>query len=838
MNYTATGAVRRTITLCFFLLTAVMVSAQSTTIKGELLDSLTHEGEPFATVRVFKQSNLKQAVGMSVTDVDGKFNQPVKGQGAFVVAFSSVGKATLYKKVTLAGEKEVDLGTLLIGDDANMLADVEVTAQAPLVKMETDKMSYNVSDDVDAKSSTVLDMLRKVPMVTVDGQDNITVNGSSSFKIYVDGKPNAMLSSNPSQILKAMPASMVKNIEVVTNPGARYDAEGVGGVLNFITAQGGTGGGSAAQMNGYNGSVSLGTSTRGTLGANAFVSVQQGKLSLSANLMGNAMRQDGLEVEMSRVQKNVSQTDFYQKGTNKNRFHMESLSFNYDIDSLSTLGGSFSYMGGRFPNDSRAQTTVTPLSSLGERLGEGLSYNHETHSRSSFGQLNASLDYQRFLNADRTRSITLSYLFNYSPNTSKTRNIYDETMTMMDDYLSDNRMKTQEHTVQIDYATPIAKGHTLDMGTKFIARSNMSDAKYYTGQEPDLIYNEAASMNYKHLNDILAGYAEYAGTFGKFGTKAGVRYEHTWQRVKYLLGNGTDFHTNYGNLVPSASLTYNLAPTQNIGLTYNMRISRPSISYLNPYVERGVDYASVTYGNSDLDVEKSHNFGLVVNSFTPKLMMNINLRQSFSDNNISQYSFYKDDVLNTTYGNIVKNSISSMNIYMNWSAAKKTRLIFNGGVSYTDLRSRQLDQHAAGWSANSMFGLQQTLPWDLKLSANLIASTKSYSLQGWNSGFSGLFGTLTKSFLNEKFVVSLIGFTALHSDGRLLFKTYSEGSDFYTYNIIRVPIRQAGLKLTYNFGNMKQRAKQHQSKISNDFMEDKNDSQQTGTGATGMGMGM
>lgn len=113
------------------------------------------------------------------------------------------------------------------------LKNVEVVAQKRIVKVESDKITYSVKDDSDAKTNNVLDMLRKVPMVTVDGQDNIKVNGSSSFKVYVNGKPNAMISSNPSTILKAMPASVVKNIEVVTNPGAKYDAEGTGGILNI-----------------------------------------------------------------------------------------------------------------------------------------------------------------------------------------------------------------------------------------------------------------------------------------------------------------------------------------------------------------------------------------------------------------------------------------------------------------------------------------------------------------------------------------------------------------------------------------------------------------------------
>ena len=114
------------------------------------------------------------------------------------------------------------------------LEGVTVTRMRRLAKADADKITYDVKNDDDAKASTVLDMLRKVPMVSVDGEDNITVNGSSSFKVYVDGKPNMMMSSAPSQVFKSMPASMAKSIEVVTNPGAKYDAEGGAGVLNIV----------------------------------------------------------------------------------------------------------------------------------------------------------------------------------------------------------------------------------------------------------------------------------------------------------------------------------------------------------------------------------------------------------------------------------------------------------------------------------------------------------------------------------------------------------------------------------------------------------------------------
>ena len=220
----------RLILVTMMLTISAVVMAQKTTVTGVLMDKTLNEGEPFATVRVFKADKQDKPVAMFLTDENGKFSQQLKGKGRFDMVFSSVGKEELRQTIELGKETYVDLGTIYIKDSETMLKGVEIVAQKPLVKMEVDKMTYKVSEDEDSKSYTVLDMLRKVPMVTVDGQDNITVNGSSSFKVYVDGMPNVMFSSNPSMIFKSMPASVVKSIEVMTNPGAKYDAEGAAGI--------------------------------------------------------------------------------------------------------------------------------------------------------------------------------------------------------------------------------------------------------------------------------------------------------------------------------------------------------------------------------------------------------------------------------------------------------------------------------------------------------------------------------------------------------------------------------------------------------------------------------
>ena len=189
--------IRMKLCMALLLLLSIQALNAQTTITGVLIDSISGEGEPYATLRVFKEKKMDQAVAMSLTDINGHFSQEVSGSGTFVVQIASIGKVTASRTVTLSGSGKMDLGTLYTHDDAKMLSGVEVVAHKPLVKMETDKMSYNVENDADSKSMTVLDMLRKVPLVTVDGQDNITVNGQSTFKVYVDGKPIQGLVSMP-----------------------------------------------------------------------------------------------------------------------------------------------------------------------------------------------------------------------------------------------------------------------------------------------------------------------------------------------------------------------------------------------------------------------------------------------------------------------------------------------------------------------------------------------------------------------------------------------------------------------------------------------------------------
>ena len=795
----------------FFVLIVMMLTSQvimaQTTVKGTLIDETLGESEPFATIRVFKAGKTEKPVAMFLTDENGQFSQEVKGKGKFDIVFSSIGKEDLKKSVELEGKGTLNLDTLFIKENATMLKGVEIVAQKPLVKMDVDKMSYNVAEDEDSKSYTVLDMLRKVPMVTVDGQDNITVNGSSSFKVYVDGMPNVMFSSNPSMVFKSMPATAVKSIEVVTNPGAKYDAEGAAGILNIVMNKQNQQ--VVQSLNGFNGTVRASVGTK-QLGGSVFINGQQDKLSYSANVMTSYNQPGTTETEMEQFQNNGNSQLMTSTNNVKTPFLMGSLTLGYQIDSMSVLNLTAQVNSMSMKSNGSSTTTIGGQ-------GSDFSYGSTTDMKNSRTSFNGSIDYQRFFNQDHTKSLALTYQLNYSPANTEMTSLFNTQSTIMDlaNRYSENKNNTLNHTFQLDYSMPLGKGQTLSLGGKLQLHDATADAKYYQQD----IYDPSSSSDYEYKNSILAGYGEYAGNFNKFGVKAGLRYEYTWQDVEYHLGNGEDFKKNYGTLVPTASLQYTISQGSNLGLTYNMRISRPGISYLNPYVDKSNPIA-LTYGNPELDVEKNHNFSLVYNLFTPKLMVNLNLHHNFVDNAISQYSFYdSDNLLNTTYGNVVKRHQTGLNAYVNYLLTKDTRLFFNGGLNYTDLSSDVLEQSNSGWTGTAMIGLQQTLPWNLKLSAFAITSTKNYTLQGWSGGFNLLTASLSKSLLKDKLNLSVSGLIGLNNGGNINIESYNSGKDFTSYTNVKVPISNVTFTVSYTFGNTKVKNKQHTSRVESDFIE-------------------
>lgn len=819
--------------LLIILVVSSLVAAQNAAplfqIKGVLLDSLTQEGEPYATIKIVKKEAPAKALKMLVTDMKGKFQEKVPGTGNFVMTISSIGRNTIVKDFTVkAGEKLVDFGTLYITDASNELGQVEVVAQKPLVKADIDKIEYNVQDDPDSKSNSVLEMLRKVPLVTVDGEDNIKVNGSSSFKVYVNGKPNNMMSNNPTEVLKSMPANSIKHIEVITNPGPKYDAEGVGGILNIVTVGSG--------LEGYTATFSGNVSNMGA-GGGLFGTVKSGKLTVSARYNYNyndrpRSYSGGNRRTVGDITEGSSDLDYDGSSKGHGNFQSGSMEASYEIDTLRLVSMSFGLWGGGNNSTSINNTLATAPGTSNELYR----YVSDGRSKSSWYSIDGGVDYQRMFHV-KDRMFTLSYKINTSPQTSDSYSTYNDmhAATDWEDFLkrlydlnNDGSQNTTEHTFQADYTTPIGKIHTLEAGAKYILRDNSSEDDRYErqiGTTGDYVLDEEHSSHYKHQNDILAAYMGYGLRVKKISGRLGVRYEHTKQEVKYLLGRGDDFNKNFDDVVPSASIGYKLTDMSNLRFGYNMRIYRPGIWYLNPYLNDS-NPTNISQGNSHLDSEKSHSFNLSYSNFTQKFNINLSARYSFTNNSIERVTEQVKDtdipglqnptgkeVLYSTYQNIGKSRNASLSGYVNWNATSNTRIYANFYGNYTYMEGANGLKND-GWNLFAYGGAQQSLPHDWRISLNIYGQTPWIMLQGKGSSFFDYGLSVNKSFLNKRLTLS-----AFASN---FFKKYTsptssiEGVGFTQDSWNRYTRQRFGVSVSYRIGELKASVKKAARTISND----------------------
>ena len=819
------------------LATAQNTAVTTFQVKGILLDSLTQEGEPYATIKITKKETPAKALKMLVTDMKGKFQEKVPGTGNFIMTITSVGRSSIVKNFSVkSGEKLMDFGTLYVTDASNELGQVEVVAQKPLVKADIDKIEYNVQDDPDSKSNTVLEMLRKVPLVTVDGEDNIKVNGSSSFKIHVNGKPNNMMSNNPTEVLKSMPANSIKHIEVITNPGAKYDAEGVGGILNIVTVGSG--------FEGYTATFSGNASNTGA-GGSAYATVKKGKLTVTGNYSISyndrpTSYSDNTRENLNDAGAATDRVINNSESDNSGTFQHGNLEASYEIDTLRLLTMSVGMYGGVNKSDGFGEAWMENADPLANTIPL---YRYATRSKSdnSWYSVRGSIDYQRTFAKVKERMFTISYKVNTQPRTSDGYNRYSyEPDEMPDEWLSflrlkdlrtDGKQNSAEHTFQADYTTPIAKIHTIEAGAKYIIRNNTSEDWRYQAKAPggdDYELDEERSSDYKHLNDILAAYLGYSIKVKKLSARAGLRYERTMQHVEYVLKPEQNFKVNFNDWVPSASIGYKLTDMSNMRFGYNMRIWRPSIWYLNPYVD-DIDPTYVSMGNPNLESEKSHSFNLSYSNFTQKFNINLSLRYSFNNNGIERITERirqgeaipglgtkaEQDVLFSTYENIGRSKNAGLSAYLNWNASPKTRIYMNlsGGYAYIKSPAQGLSNH--GWDGFAYGGVQHTFPLDIRASLNLMGATPYTMLQGKGDGFYDYSISVNRSFLKEK-RLTLTAFAGNFLKKYMDSSSKLEGDGFRQESNYRYSRVRYGVSVSYRIGELKASVKKAARTISND----------------------
>ncbi|MDR0834357.1 MAG: outer membrane beta-barrel family protein [Candidatus Symbiothrix sp.] len=694
----------------------------------------------------------------------------------------------------------VAIDSLELLKDDKTLSEVVVTAQKSLVKVDLDKITYDMAEDPEAKTNNVLEMLKKVPMVTVDGDENIQVKGSSDFKIYMNGKPSNLLSNNPKDVLKSMPANTIKSIEVITDPGAKYDAEGVTGILNIVTQ-------SNSSMGGYTVSLSGNVDNLGSLGGGTYFSVKKGKLGLTGNL--NASQFKSPKSDYSSFREDLkNHTLLTQKGWSKyNGTYMYGYGeLSFEIDTLRLLSVSYNHWGGNATGESQRDVRLEDASQ--NILNE---YSQFSKSKNAYGGPSLRADYQRSFAGVKDRLLTFSYNFNTSPDNSSSDIFTDDKPN--NKQWSDGA--TDEHTLQLDYTTPVNNIHTIEAGVKYIKRINKSDSEFLVWNEVTGDWEPRLSDNdkFRHNSDILGAYAGYNVKLKKWGFKAGLRFEGTWLDAKFERNEAMNFDANYTNLVPSTTITYQLKQGQTFRVGYNLRIQRPGIWYLNPYRNTS-DTTNVRFGNPNLDAVKYHNFTLNYSFFNPKFNANVNLSYNFADNTIEQHAWIENNTTYTTYENQGKSQGVGLSTYLNWSPIQKFRIYGNLSGRYTNIKSKQYDLQNDGFSANAYSGVQYTLPKDFTLYGNGYYGSPYIQLQGKGNAYYGYNVALSKAMLKKNLVVRLYANNPFLDKRKSTSSTF--GPDFYSENFNSVKAQFFGMSVSYRFGEMKAQIKKVTRGISND----------------------
>lgn len=815
---------KKTFLIAALLSCSIFATAQVAgdyTIHGVVQDSLSQHKESYATVRLFRKGEIKPLV-VATTDASGKFTLHYAKPGTYILQTAIIGKLPTKKELVLDADKVVELGTILTQDAGKSLATAEVVAARPLVKSQIDRLVYSMSDDPDAQTNTMLEMLRKVPLVTVDGQDKITVNGKANFKVYVNGKPNKMMSDNPSVVLKSFPASVVKKVEVITDPGAKYDAEGTSGILNIVTA-------TEATTSGYTVTPTLYWSNRGW-GGNFFGMAQIGKLTLSAHggVNGENSLRNTTESERELILDPVNHLlktkgESYNHGTSG----FGGLDASYDISKHDLLSVSSSIYAGRQKGHGLSSTFLTG------NAGTVYSYDNVNHRDSRYHGINTSVDYQHQFGKEN-QNLTVSYRFSSDLRNNKTLNVYDNLQSVpfaLKDRRIDPDNKSQEHTAQIDFTSPLGENHTLSVGAKYIYRLNRSDNEEYSrlaGTATDFLPDVAQSLLYRHRTDISAGYTEYIYRLKRFSLRSGLRFESSHIRVTYPNGTRAAFSTRLNDWVPSLNLGYNLTDTQLLRLGYNLRIGRPDIYYLSPYVNH-LSPEKISYGNPNLESETAHNFQLNYSLFSQKFSVNFSATYSTSYNGLTFYSFIKDGVEHSTSGNFLHSKQWSFDTYLNVNPWKSTAFTLNGNLKYSDLKSYRTSDHNYGFSGNFFAMLRQDLPWKLKFGLGVGSNWNDISLQGQSSKFKYYFLNLSRSFLEEdRLTVTLNGFNIFNP--RQTFNNTTQTAMFRssTSSVLH-GFSRISLGISWRFGKLRAVVKKTARSIENSDVKTGSTSQENGS---------
>lgn len=782
------------------------------TIKGSVFDSVSNKPLAFVTVAL-QNAQTHTGIRSGLTRDDGSFSLNTNATQALELVFVFVGYKSKVVPVTDSGTS-INIGKIMLPASSSQLQEVSVTSARPLMKQEVDRITYDIQADPDSKALSVLDMMRKVPLLSVDGNDNIQLKGSGNYKILINGKESALVAKNPSDVLKSMPATNVQKIEVITTPPAKYDAEGLSGIINIITKR------NADQ--GYN--IGLNTRFNTVFGAgyNLNGTLKQGKFGIS---FFGGMGSGGNTTTTFDNTENIfaSQTNIAQTGTNnqKARFHYGGSELSYEIDSLNLITGSFNLFG----NNQHTRTLQFSNTTMQDIVAQ--MYNLANAADQSFTGLDAAINYQLGFKASKDRLLTFSYKYSYSPNKQFNDNVFSNRFNYyqadVPDYQQYNDAGNKDHTIQVDYASSLSKQLSIEAGAKAILRNNYSNFHVDNRDSITQIYHTVDSLtnDFNYHQNIYSLYNSYQWKMEKWAVKAGLRLERTELNADFVSA-GIKTAPSYSNLIPSVSIQRSFK-SSSLNFGFTQRILRPGIFQLNPFVDRS-NPTFINTGNPGLKPELDNTFDLTYSNFSHGAI-NIDLSYAFSNNSIQNVSTLQQQLINdtlrdvtyTTFENLGTHKTLGLNVNTNLNLTKTFTMSLNGQVNHIWLSGTFNGgmYHNSGFTGNAFGNLRYKFGTSgFALSFNAGYFSGGVNLQGRSSDYIFNQYLFSKEFFDRKMTIVLVANNPYSKFNT--FRTTVNSVDFYQNLSSQNYYRSLAVRFNFRIGKLNSQIKRNQHGIQND----------------------
>ncbi|GAA4295427.1 TonB-dependent receptor domain-containing protein [Nibribacter koreensis] len=788
-------------------LTASTAPKGNSKISGVVLDEAGKKPVEFATISLVDKANGKTVDG-TISDDKGKFTLTRLAAGQYKLLVSFLGYETkAVEDISLGNKDEVNVGAITLKMDSKVLQEVSVVGEKDLVEDKVDRLVYNAEKDITNAGTSASEVLKKVPGLTVDMDGNVQLRGSSNIRVLINNKPSAMMATSVADALRQIPADLIKSVEVITSPSAKYDAEGTAGIINIITKKN--------SLQGVNGVVNAGYGNR-ISNMNGTLNYRKGKLGVMG-AAGRQWRNNPAESFRETKYKGIEGLDRLTQvmdGKREGLFQLYQFGLDYDLTPKSSLSGGIRFQGGEF-------TYMTSQAST-QYLTNGTTLSNTRINKSDFDNANfdINLDFTQQL-AKPGQELSLLGLFSRSDrqnfNFADIQN-QDRQLMTREQFLND--AYNEEKTLQADYTHPFKNKHLLELGAKAILRYAESDYQFLLANPADAPFTVVPSRTdiFSYNQNVEAAYATYEFSLDKKYTfKLGSRYEMT-QVDGDFVSTKTSVKQEYGNFIPSLAVSRKLTESQTVKFNYTKRIQRPQLGYLNPFENR-TDTFNIQVGNPNLQAEITNAYELGYSTFFKNgISVNASLYLRKTDNSIQAFVIPTAGGVNyTRFGNIGKNSSYGMSLFGNAKFLKKGNVSGNVNVFYVDLESTSAELNASNASMMYNLNLNTSYAFENGFSAQMAGefNSRRVTLQGKASAMAAYSFAVRKEILKKNGSIGLsvdnLFNERLTQRNSFSTPTVDQTGANYIYN------RQVRVLGSYKFGKVTGKPQpKKKKKISND----------------------